>query len=175
LRNTNVFSSSPRYPNIVFRGQGEGGSLLHVSFVFTNTTFLIYMPMTILTWVLALVCQLFQGLFSRIVCAECKIFHLNLVFLSLLKNEMSYELHIAHDLGVDYNPSNHNKIVDKEVDIFREMLLNMFPMLTYTHFICRAQNRPIPSKSSVSVIFQNLIMVSCCTRYFSWCCPFKPW
>jgi hypothetical protein len=71
LRNTNVFSSCPRCPNIVPGGQRGSGSLLYVSFVFTNTTLLIYLPVTIFTWVLAIMCQVFQELFSKIVCAEC--------------------------------------------------------------------------------------------------------
>jgi hypothetical protein len=73
--------------------------------------------------------QVFQELFSKIVCGECKIFHLHLLFLSLFQNEMSYELYIAHDLGVDYKALNHNKIVDKEVNIFMLRSLNLFPVL----------------------------------------------
>ena len=33
---------------------------------------------------------------------------------------MSYELHIAHDMGVDHMLWNRNKIVDKKIGFFRE-------------------------------------------------------
>lgn len=52
---------------------------------------------------------------------------------------MSYELHIAHDLEVDNMLLNHNKIVDKDIGLFRERSLRTSPMLTYTHFVIRAK------------------------------------
>ena len=48
---------------------------------------------------------------------------------------MSYELHISHDLGVSYLPLNYDKIVDKDIRLFREWSLKTSPMLNYTHFV----------------------------------------
>ena len=53
---------------------------------------------------------------------------------------MSYELHIAHDLGADNILLNHNKIVDKEIGLFREWSLKTLYMLNYTHFVIRTLN-----------------------------------
>ena len=50
---------------------------------------------------------------------------------------MSYELHIAHDFGVDHMLFTYNKIVDKEIDLFNERSLKQFPMVIYTHFVIR--------------------------------------
>lgn len=35
---------------------------------------------------------------------------------------MSYELYIAHDLGVDHMPLNHYDIVDKDIDLGKRSL-----------------------------------------------------
>ena len=48
---------------------------------------------------------------------------------------MLYEFHIAPDLRVDNILLNHNKIVDKNVGLFREWSLKTPPMLNYTSFV----------------------------------------
>ena len=62
---------------------------------------------------------------------------------------MSYELHITHDLRVDYMLWNHNKIVDKEIGFFRKWSLESPPMLKYTHFAI------IAIKCSKKLYFMN--------------------
>ena len=82
---------------------------------------------------------------------------------------MSYELHIAHDVGVDHMLWNDNTIGDKNICLFRKWSLKTSPMLNYTYFVLGSKLQNISSKFGFGLIIQqrNVIWTSYCTRYGS--------
>ena len=82
LTNANGFSKSPKCTNIDLGGKGDWGLLGYVSFNSQISNIWFRGLWKFSPWFETFVAPVFGKLFSRIVWVECKIFHIDSVFLS---------------------------------------------------------------------------------------------